>query len=178
MKRVSEKPDAKAAERAPEQGGAAAKSVVRALSLGLASALTLAGAGAAAAYFSPPPAVRCVLDESAKGTGVKVRSKAAIPPAAFVALDPLVVTLGPKAQSRYLKISISIETTAAQSSEVAKFTPRFRDALNSYLRAVEESDLAEPASMTRLRAQLLRRIELVAPPDSVRDILITDFVLT
>jgi len=31
--------------------------------------------------------------------------------------------------------------------------------------------------MERLRAQMLRRVQLVAPPQSVRDVLIQDFVL-
>lgn len=95
----------------------------------------------------------------------------------FVNLEPLVVTLGPNAQSNYLKISVSIETTHDHVKSVEHLTPRFRDVLNSYLRAVDEKDLVEPFAMTRLRAQMLRRLQIVASADAVADVLITDFVL-
>ncbi|MEM8935799.1 MAG: flagellar basal body-associated FliL family protein [Pseudomonadota bacterium] len=99
-------------------------------------------------------------------------------PVAIVNLEPLVVTLGPRARSRYLKISISLETRSGNEEDINKLAPRFRDVLNNYLRAVDESDLADPAAMTRLRAQILRRIQLVSDADLVTGILITDFVLT
>lgn len=95
----------------------------------------------------------------------------------FVNLEPMVVTLGPKATSKYLKISISIETTKDHVKTVERLAPRFRDVLNTYLRAVDEKDLVEPFAMTRLRAQMLRRIQVAASSDAVSDVLITDFVL-
>ena len=52
-----------------------------------------------------------------------------------------------------------------------------RDVLNTYLRAVEITDLEDPAAMTRLRAQMVRRVRMVTPPDTVRDVLILDFIL-
>ena len=55
--------------------------------------------------------------------------------------------------------------------------PRIRDTLNTYLRAVEEEDLMRPSGMARLRAQMLRRLQLAAPDAEISDILITDFVL-
>jgi len=96
---------------------------------------------------------------------------------AFVNLEPLVITLGPNAKSEFLKISVSLETSQDRIKAVEHFKPRFRDVLNTYLRAVEEKDLAEPASMTRVRSQMLRRLQVVASPDIVDDVLITEFVL-
>jgi flagellar FliL protein len=55
--------------------------------------------------------------------------------------------------------------------------PRVLDVLNSYLRAVEVAELEDPAALVTLRAQMLRRIQLVTGPDRVRDVLITEFVL-
>ncbi len=96
---------------------------------------------------------------------------------AFVNLEPLVVSLGPNANSEYLKISITLETNASEVKAVEHLKPKFRDVLNTYLRAVNESDLVEPAAMIRLRAQMLRRIQLIAPPGAIDNVLITDFVL-
>ena len=55
--------------------------------------------------------------------------------------------------------------------------PRVTDVLNGYLRAISLSELQEPTALIKLRAQMLRRVRLVAPPDSVRDLLFQEFVL-
>ena len=55
--------------------------------------------------------------------------------------------------------------------------PRIVDALNTYLRAVEVRDLEDPAALTRLRAQMLRRVQIVTGAGEVRDLLVTEFVL-
>ena len=55
--------------------------------------------------------------------------------------------------------------------------PRILDVLNTYLRAVEVRDLEQPASLARLRAQMLRRVQVVTGEGRVRDLLITEFVL-
>ncbi|MEM9169155.1 MAG: flagellar basal body-associated FliL family protein [Pseudomonadota bacterium] len=98
--------------------------------------------------------------------------------AAFVNVEPLVVSLGPNARAQYLKISISIETKPGYEGSIEKMIPKFRDVLNTYLRAVDERDLTEPAAMTKLRAQILRRIRIAADDLPIDDVLITDFILT
>ena len=55
--------------------------------------------------------------------------------------------------------------------------PRVLDVLNSYLRAVEVSDLEDPSALVRLRAQMLRRVQIVTGEGRVRDLLVTEFVL-
>ena len=52
------------------------------------------------------------------------------------------------------------------------------DVLNSYLRAVAVSDLEDPSALVSLRAQMLRRIQLVTGEGRVRDLLIMEFVLS
>lgn len=96
----------------------------------------------------------------------------------FVPVDPLVVSLSPEAGPRFLRITMQIETPKGNEEIVVGLMPRLRDVLNGYLRSVEEVDLADPASMARLRAQMLRRLQLVAPEADISNILITDFVLT
>jgi len=96
---------------------------------------------------------------------------------AYVAFDPFVVSLGPESKSRHLKLELQAETAPGREADVADYTPRIRDILNTFLRAVDARDLANPRSMARLRAQMLRRVQLVTPEGSVRDLLIQEFVL-
>ena len=95
----------------------------------------------------------------------------------YVNLEPLIISLGPNANAEYLKITVSLETSKDHAKAAEHLQPHFRDVLNMYLRAVDEKDLVEPFAMTRLRAQMLRRMQTVASSDIVSDILITDFVL-
>lgn len=96
----------------------------------------------------------------------------------YVPLAPLVVALGPRAEADLLKVTLVVETPQGREPEVEAAVPRIMDVLNTFLRAVEESVLADPAEMARLRAQMLRRVRLVTPSGAVRDVLIQEFVLT
>ena len=49
--------------------------------------------------------------------------------------------------------------------------------MNSYLRALDTAALEDPAGLVRMRAQMLRRIQMVTGDGRVRDLLITEFVL-
>ncbi len=139
------------------------------------SAVASGAAVAAVTAFAPIRTEKCVVAE-AEPAHVNSLMKN-YKEVEFVNLDPLVITLGPNATSEYLKINVSIETAHDKAKAAEHLKPRFRDVLNTYLRAVDERDLAEPAAMTRLRAQMLRRLQVVADPEIVSDLLITDFVL-
>ena len=65
----------------------------------------------------------------------------------------------------------------AYADEVMTLSPRVLDVLNSYLRVVEIDELSEPTSLLRLRAQMLRRVQIVTGEGRVRDLLITQFVV-
>jgi len=97
--------------------------------------------------------------------------------AAFVTMEPLVISLGATAKSRYLQVVLSIEVEPGREAAVTAVTPRINDVLNTYLRAVDEREFEVPRAMMRLRAQMLRRVQLVTPPGAVRDLLIQQFVL-
>ncbi len=96
---------------------------------------------------------------------------------AFVPLEAMVISLGPEAKSKHLQVKVSIEVEPGTELDVQTITPRINDVLNTYLRAIDGSDLENPRSMTRMRAQMLRRVRLVAPQGAVRDVLIQQFVL-
>jgi flagellar FliL protein len=96
---------------------------------------------------------------------------------AFVAMEPIMISLPPGASARHLRFTGQLEVDPAQAGEVTMVMPRVVDALNTYLRAVEVRDLENPAALQRLRAQMLRRVQIVAGEGKVRDLLVAEFVL-
>lgn len=96
----------------------------------------------------------------------------------FVPLDPLTVSLGPDARARHLRVAVQLEVAPGSERAVAEVAPRVVDVLNTFLRAVDEREFEMPRAMARLRAQMLRRVQLVAPPGAVHDVLIQEFVLS
>jgi flagellar FliL protein len=100
-----------------------------------------------------------------------------LPAIAFVTIEPLVISIGGTAAARHLKFTSSLEVTHGTEAEVTLLLPRILDVMNGYLRAVDPQDLEDPSALVRLRAQLLRRIQLVTGEGRVRDLLVTEFVL-
>ncbi|MFN6951208.1 MAG: flagellar basal body-associated protein FliL [Albidovulum sp.] len=101
----------------------------------------------------------------------------ALPDIAFIPLEPLVVSLGSEPAGRYLHFTAQIEVAKVFQPDVTLLLPRVLDVLNGYLRAVEVGDLEDPAALVRLRAQMLRRIQMVVGDGRVRDLLVTGFVI-
>lgn len=96
---------------------------------------------------------------------------------AFVPVDALVISLGPASRSTHLRFSSQLEVESGHQEAVAKLMPRILDVLNGYLRAIEVHEIEDPAALVRLRAQMLRRIQIVTGEGRVRDLLVTEFVL-
>ncbi len=94
----------------------------------------------------------------------------------FVALDPIIVNLPPGSRHDILRFSATLDVPDAYIGEVQSIRPRIVDVLNSYLRAVEVSDLEDRAALTLLRSQMLRRVQVVTGEGRVRDLLINEFV--
>ncbi len=137
------------------------------LILGLAGALA-AGAGGFYAVYSGLIAT----------DGFKADSKAmAMPDVEFLPVDPLVITLGPESRGQHLRFGAQLEVDRGYRADVAKLMPRIVDVLNGYLRAVEAREFEDPAALVRLRAQMLRRVQIVTGEGRVRDLLVTEFVL-
>lgn len=135
--------------------------------LGLVAALALGGAGFYATYAGLLPIGR---EEAAQ-------SPSATAGIAFVPIEPLVISLGNRGTSQHLRFAAQLEVGAAYQAEVEQLKPRILDVLNSYLRAVEITELEDPTALVRLRAQMLRRMQIVTGEGRVRDLLITEFVL-
>jgi flagellar FliL protein len=100
-----------------------------------------------------------------------------LPEIAFIPVDPLTITIGNGASIRHLRFTAQIEVGKAFADEVTLLMPRILDVLNGYLRAINPSELEDPAALVRVRAQILRRIQIVTGEGRVRDFLITEYIL-
>lgn len=138
------------------------------LLLGLVLALFLGAGGFYAAYSGliPPAGAK---EKAATGDSV-------LADIAFLPLDPLIVSLGAGSNSRHLRFAAQLEVAADHEAEVARLKPRVLDVLNSYLRAIDMAEMDDPGTLIRLRAQMLRRVQMVTGPGRVSDLLVTEFV--
>ena len=138
------------------------------LVLGIAGALALGGGGFFAIYSGLLP-MGGGHDDHAAAEGV--------PGVAFVPMEPIMVSLPRGGATRMLRFTGQLEVAPEYQAEVASLMPRVLDVLNTYLRAVEVRDLEDPAALARLRAQMLRRLQVVTGEGRVNDLLVTEFVL-
>lgn len=138
--------------------------------------MLLAGAGAGGGFF----AVQSGLLSQEPGAKMETKEAgpvAPLPSMSFVALDQIVVSLGPSSSSRHLRFRAELEVADGYRDDVEALKPRIIDVLNSYLRALEPGDIEGVSALIELRAQMLRRVQLVAGQGRVRDLLVMEFVL-
>lgn len=96
---------------------------------------------------------------------------------AYVEVDPITISLNGSQSARHLRFRAQLEVNATYEEDVMAIIPRVTDVMNSYLRALELHDLTGPLALARLRAQMLRRVQVVTGNGRVRDLLIMEFVL-
>lgn len=141
------------------------------LILGLVLMLALGGGGFFAVYSG------MILGQVGEKHGEETAHVEALPDIAFVPVSPMVVSLGTEPAGRYLHFTAQIEVAKAYEADMILLMPRVLDVLNGYLRAVEVKELEDPTALVRLRAQMLRRVQMVAGEGRVRDVLVTEFVI-
>ncbi len=171
---------ADAAEIADDAVPAEPKKKKLGLILGLVAALALGGGGFYAVYagfFDPTSLLGGGGGHGGGGHGEGDSAPSVLGDVAFVPMDPIMISLAPGSTARHLRFSGQLEVAPDHSAEVTALMPRVLDVLNTYLRAVEVRDLEDPASLARLRAQMLRRIQVVTGEGRVRDLLVSEFVL-
>ncbi len=95
----------------------------------------------------------------------------------FVQLDPINITLPAGSGRSLLRITAQLDVAPQNAAAIEAIKPRITDILNAYLRAVQITDLESPSALLRLRTQMLHRVQVVAGPGIVRDLLITEFIL-
>jgi flagellar protein FliL len=141
------------------------------LLIGLVLAIAL-GSGSFYAVYSSK-----IFGGAPKGMSDASQAVSPMPDVAFVPVEPVIISLGQGAANRHLKFTAQVEVEAAHAADVTILLPRIQDVFNSYLSAVEPGSLEESAAIVRVRAQLLRRVQIVVGEGRVRDLLITEFVL-
>lgn len=97
---------------------------------------------------------------------------------AFIEIDPMTISVDAQPQRRMLRFRAQLEVPKNYQEDVTMLLPRVVDVLNSYLRALEVADIEGQSALTRLRSQMLRRVQVVTGRERVNDFLIMEFVLT
>lgn len=138
--------------------------------LGLMLAFLLGGTGFWATYSG------LVLSHLSR-SGRTSQSGPDINDIAYLALVPIVISLPPGGSSKHLKFTGQLEVPRDKAAEVEALMPRIIDVLNSYLRAIDLKQVEDPGSLTRLRAQMLRRVQVVTGDGRIRDLLVSEFLL-
>ncbi|MGB3553133.1 MAG: flagellar basal body-associated FliL family protein [Jannaschia sp.] len=96
----------------------------------------------------------------------------------FLELDPMLVSVGGPGSIRQLRFRAFLEVAHDGADHVSDLQPRVLDIFATYLRALDVETLENPAALLRIRAQLLRRVQLLAGAEAISDLLIVDFVIT
>lgn len=142
----------------------------------LIAGVVLALVGGAGGYFATSTGLLFAPESKIEAPQEEMKTDKG-PAVAFIPMDPIAISLPPSSPYRQLRFRAELEVVDEYASEVEKVMPRVIDVLNTYLRAVEVADLEAPASLTRLRSQMLRRVQVVAGPGRVNDLLVMEFVL-
>ena len=143
------------------------------LIIGLVLALVGGGAG-----FYASSSGLILAGESGEKEPAKEEEKATgTSDVSFIPMDQISISLPRSSGYKQLLFRAELEVKKDYAKEVETNLPRVIDVLNSYLRAIEVSDIEAPASLTRLRSQMLRRAQIVTGSGRVNDLLIMEFVL-
>jgi flagellar FliL protein len=157
-----------------QDGEAAPKAGKMPLIIGLVLALLGAGGGFMAVNLG---LIFPAESHTQEAKSEKVETSHALTDIAFVPMDPLTITLPRSSKYDHLRFRGELEVVKGYAQEVESTLPRIIDVLNTYLRALEVADIEQAASLSRLRSQMLRRVQIVAGPGRVNDLLIMEFVL-
>jgi flagellar protein FliL len=140
------------------------------LLIGLVLALLGGGGGFYAMYSG-------LLAGDAENEAGHGETAGALPDIAFVPVAPMIISLGSSGQSSHLRFTTQLEVAAPYAAEVTHLLPRIMDVLNGYLRAIDVAEIEDPGALVRMRAQMLRRVQIVSGEGRVRDLLVTEFVV-
>lgn len=146
------------------------KNSLKPILIGVLGALALGGGGFYAVYSG------LILSDEPKPAAAAASTENR-PAPLYMPIEQLTLSLATPGASQHLRLSAHIEVADGRLPEAEQFRPRFLSVMNTYLRAIEPRDLEDPTILIRLRAQLLRRLQMVAGEDLINDFLITEFIL-
>ena len=139
--------------------------------------LVLALAGGGGGFFAMYSGMIGGSGETAESEHVAEDMPGELPDVGFVELPQLIVPIGGAAEPKLLRFRAHLEVPSTFKEEVESINPRIVDVLNSYLRAVNIQDVSGRDSLPKLRAQMLRRVQIVTGKGRVRDLLIMELVV-
>ncbi len=182
---VADDTDEVEVEAVPKKKGMSGKKLV----LFIVLPLLLVGAGGAGAYFMGM--LDSVLGvEKAEEDGENAEETAedehhdegeadVMVASVFHELPTMLVNLNESGKrASYLKISIKLELGKEEDvAAVTTIQPRIIDRFQVYLRELRVEDLEGSAGMQRLREELLNRVNKVAHPVKVRDVLFAELLV-
>lgn len=98
----------------------------------------------------------------------------------FFTLPDMVVNIqAPDGRPMYLKLKLTLETHDAHVAEqLQSEMPRLQDMFQGFLRELRPEDLAGSSGSFQLRAEILRRVNLVAAPGKVDAVLIEEMLVS
>jgi flagellar protein FliL len=151
----------------PSRGGTSIVGI--ALPAVFAAAAAFGGARVAGAHHAPA---------GAPAEHVEV----AKPPGPTLALDPFLLSVTDANKKAHpMKVTIAIEFDVPEKGEKGEealkaMTPRIRDAVLGYLRAISYEEAIDPAGGVKLRADIIERLRTSGAPVASH-VLITDLVI-
>ena len=97
----------------------------------------------------------------------------------FFTLPDMVVNIqAPDGRPTFLKLKLPLETRDAHVAEQLQAEmPRMQDMFQGFLRELRPEDLAGSAGSFQLRAEILRRVNLIAAPGKVDAVLIEEMLV-
>ncbi len=97
----------------------------------------------------------------------------------FFTLPDITVNIqAPDGRPTFLKLKLTLETKdAAVAEHLQAEMPRLQDMFQGFLRELRPEDLAGSAGSFQLRAEILRRVNLVAAPGKVDAVLIEEMLV-
>ncbi|HYD27880.1 MAG TPA: flagellar basal body-associated FliL family protein [Brevundimonas sp.] len=97
----------------------------------------------------------------------------------FYTLPDMVVNIqAPDGRPTFLKLKLTLEMhDAALAEHLQAEMPRMQDMFQSFLRELRPEDLAGSAGSFQLRAEILRRVNLIAAPGKVDAVLIEEMLV-
>ncbi len=114
--------------------------------------------------------------EAAPGAGVIAEGPGGV---TFYTLPPMTVNIqSSDGRPTYLKLKLTLEMKDADlAGTLQEQQPRMQDMFQGFLRELRPEDLAGSAGSYQLRAEILRRVNLIAAPSKVDAVLIEEMLV-
>ena len=98
---------------------------------------------------------------------------------AFLKMPDMIVNLNsPDGDTRFLRLAVQLELKSGKDLEaVEQIMPRIVDQFQTYLRELRVKDLRGSAGIYRLQIELLSRVNQVAHPVEVKDVLFQEILI-